>query len=220
MDQEPGMLQLRFLESNSKEQHQTRDWCQMLSAKKAAWMRITGLLGIITPLVILPSIFAAISLSPWFSWERNALSDLGVSQNVAPLFNTVLIMGGILVLLLGSGMFLAFTRAGARAGAVTLIFAAISLTAIGVFAEDLEPHFYASVAFFALLPLSQLTIGMSLMRELDKRILGMVSVSVAIASAFVWSFPTEGAAIPEILSSALGALWSVIFGCKLYKQEI
>jgi len=183
-------------------------------------MQITGLLGIITPFVVLLGTFAAISLSPWFSWERNALSDLGVSQNVAALFNTTLIMGGILALTLGSGMYLALTGAVARAGAAMLILSAISLAAIGVFPENLEPHFYASVAFFALLPLSQLTIGMSLMRDLDKRVLGMVSVSVALASAFVWSFPTEGAAVPEAYHSALGAFWSVVFGFKLYKQEI
>jgi hypothetical membrane protein len=192
----------------------------MLSAKKIMWMRMTGLLGIITPFFIFLGIFAAISISPWFSWERNALSDLGVSQNAGALFNTVLILGGIFVLLLGSGMYLALTGAATSAGAVMLILAAISLTAIGIFPENLEPHIYVSVAFFALLPLSQLTIGMSLMRDLDKRSLGMVSVSVAIASAFVWSFPTEGVAIPEALASALGAFWSVVFGFKLYKQEI
>jgi hypothetical membrane protein len=39
--------------------------------------RICALFGMIGPPMAHVSIGVSIALSPWFSWERNALSDLG-----------------------------------------------------------------------------------------------------------------------------------------------
>jgi len=45
--------------------------------------------GIVGPIVSYVLIAVSILLSPWFSWQRNALSDLGHStkSNVSPIFN-------------------------------------------------------------------------------------------------------------------------------------
>jgi len=185
------------------------------------WTRIAGIVGVLTPFVTFAVILTAISHSPWFSWRRNALSDLGVSSGVAALFNLGLILGGILTLLFASGVYLAMKRTSTRIGAAILILAALSLILIGVFPENIgEPHLYASVSFFILLPLSQIAIGMSMMKAENDRFVGMFSVIAGVATAFVWSLPSEGAAIPEALSSALASLWSIVFGLKLYKQEL
>ncbi|MCK5626162.1 DUF998 domain-containing protein, partial [Candidatus Bathyarchaeota archaeon] len=60
-----------------------------------------ALLGIIGPLVAYLSIGISIFQSPWFSWERSALSDLGhsVDSNVAPIFNLGLSLAGFLIMI-------------------------------------------------------------------------------------------------------------------------
>ncbi|RLG72060.1 MAG: hypothetical protein DRO08_03810, partial [Thermoprotei archaeon] len=57
---------------------------------------LTGITGLLIPYVCT---FTSIALSPWFSWSKNALSDLGRSMesNVAPIFNLGLVIGGILI---------------------------------------------------------------------------------------------------------------------------
>ena len=65
--------------------------------------RLYPYLGIASVILSYVFIAVAISLSPWFSWYNNALSDLGNSslqKNIASgadlVFNTGLIVGGVL----------------------------------------------------------------------------------------------------------------------------
>ncbi|MCK4483018.1 hypothetical protein KAU55_07295, partial [Candidatus Bathyarchaeota archaeon] len=55
-----------------------------------------ALFGVIGSLLAYFSIGVSIALSPWFSWETNALSDLGhaVNSGVAPIFNFGLLLSG------------------------------------------------------------------------------------------------------------------------------
>ncbi len=62
-------------------------------------MRFGGVSGIIGPVVALIMVFAAVLVSPWFRWDTNALSDLGVSD-AALIFNSALIIGGVFNFLL------------------------------------------------------------------------------------------------------------------------
>jgi len=61
--------------------------------------RIYVLFGVIGPISAYLLIGVSITLSPWFSWERNALSDLGhaVNSGVAPIFNFGLFLAGFLL---------------------------------------------------------------------------------------------------------------------------
>ena len=65
--------------------------------------RFCLVLGILAFMIPLLSITLSIILSPWFSFFKNALSDLGHStqSNVAPLFNLGLCSGGILLIIFG-----------------------------------------------------------------------------------------------------------------------
>lgn len=51
--------------------------------------RVYALFGVIGPLLAYVFIGVSIMLSPWFTWESSALSDLGHSVNseVASIFN-------------------------------------------------------------------------------------------------------------------------------------
>jgi len=156
-------------------------------------LRVAGLCGVITPLIVITLIALAISHSPWFSWTENALSDLGVQGIAAVLFNSGLIIGGIL-----TGIYVA------------------ALCAIGIFPETAgDIHFYVSVAFFTLFPVSVFFIGASMMRVSSERRLGLFTVLVGVVAAVVWVFPWEAVAIPEIVAGLAASVWSIVFGVRL-----
>jgi hypothetical membrane protein len=70
------------------------------------WLKISGISGIIAPLIAFTLILLAIAYSPNFSWAENALSDLGVQEGVtAVLFNNGLIITGVLGILFATGLF-------------------------------------------------------------------------------------------------------------------
>lgn len=139
-----------------------------MSLKNNIWLRISGICGIVTPLVVFTCISLAINYSPQFSWTENALSDLGVQEGVtAPLFNYGLITSGFLALIFATGVFnLIQTSTLRKIGATVFALDTIALTAIGVFPENAKPmHFYASVTFFLLFPTSMFILTATLLQQ-------------------------------------------------------
>lgn len=154
-------------------------------------------------------VLSSISMSPWFSWRHNALSDLGVGSS-STLFNLGLILSGLLVLSYALGLY----RAGSRRfiiglGWLLLASSGLSLIGIGIFPEDKGIiHFYFSVAFFTLLASSLLVFGFGMV--LHRRYgSAAFTLSIGVSAALVWSIPYEGAAIPEAISSILGSTWII-----------
>jgi hypothetical membrane protein len=66
-------------------------------------IRIAGISGILASTLPLIMIFTSTVLENSFSWNKNALSDIGVSQT-AWLFNSALVIGGLLNLLFVVGL--------------------------------------------------------------------------------------------------------------------
>jgi hypothetical membrane protein len=190
------------------------------SSKRIMGMRVAGLCGTITPVVVFSLIALALFCSPWFSWTENALSDLGVQGIAAILFNSGLIIGGLLTTIFAIGLReILPNRTLGRAGTLLLILDAATLCAIGVFPETTGTlHFYVSVAFFTLLPMSLFLIGAAMIREPRVRKLGMYTVLTGVVAAVVWALPWRGAAIPETLASLVASVWSMVFGIRLFRQ--
>ncbi len=188
------------------------------------WLKAARLCGLIAPIIVLPLILLSIACSPWFSWTRNALSDLGVHE-VAILFNSALMIGGVLALIFAFGLMqiLHQSKVGFT-GTMALITAALSLFAVGFFPETAgRIHFYVSVAFFTLMIISQLLIGAALVEKPSSRSLGIFTVLAAAASVGVWTFhflasPIRGEAIPEFLSSIAFSLWSIVVSVRLLRH--
>lgn len=171
-------------------------------------------------------ILSAITLHPQFSWIDNALSDLGIVKGTtAILFNSGLIISGVLALIFGSGLFflLRKTMLG-KAGTLMFIFGALALVAMGIFPEDAKPmHYYASVSFFALFPISTLLVAATFILAHEVKT-GLFTFSVAMFAAVVWilQFSTHfvhGVAIPETLSSLSGSAWAIVFGLKMSRKK-
>jgi hypothetical membrane protein len=79
---------------------------------------------------------------------------------------------------------------------------------IGLFSEDAgRIHYYFSVAFFVLLPLSMIALGLVMLAR-DKGIdrpHGALTLALSILGSLIWAVPHEGA-IPEIISSVAGSI--------------
>jgi len=188
------------------------------------WLRISGICGIVTPIVAFAFILPAIVLYPQFSWTANALSDLGVvAGTTAILFNSGLITCGVLAMLFASGLFIVFREMFGRIGAFIFVLGALALIAIGVFPENVKPmHYYVSVTFFVLLPISMFMISAAFL-HMAKLKMGIFTFLIATFAATVWivHFSTRlvsGVAIPETLSALSASTWSVVLGFNMLKE--
>ena len=178
-------------------------------------LKIAGLCGVAAPIVALLCVFAAISLSPWFSWSANALSDLGVGA-AGLVFNLGLMAGGALTMVFAIGMFTPFMDSTRRWGAVIFFLGALSLLCIGVFPESAgRIHFYVSVGFFVMMPISLLLIGAGYVLA-GSRKFGALTVALGVLAALPWVFGWSAVAVPEMLSAIAATAWSAIQGVKFF----
>jgi len=196
-----------------------------MNSKDVAWLKISGVSGVLAPIVAFTFISLAIVYSPQFSWTGNALSDLGVVEGVtAVLFNSGLIIGGILAIIFASGLFVFLrNRVLGRIGAFIFTLAALALVAIGIFTENFgRIHYYVSVAFFMFAPISMLIICATFF-VMEKVKMGLFTFLTAIIVALVWVLQfamryVPNVAIPETISALLASTWSIVLGFQMLKQ--
>jgi hypothetical membrane protein len=182
-------------------------------------IRFAGICGIAAPAVTLSLIFLAIALSPWFRWSANALSDLGVGE-AALVFNSGLMIGGILTAVLAAGLFASEKLNLRRAGALLLFISAVALFGIGTFSEAAgRIHFYFSVAFFVALPISLFVLGAGAIVGKSKTF-GVFTFLIGVLAASPWVFSWTAVAVPETISATVASVWSVVQGVRLYIGKI
>jgi hypothetical membrane protein len=201
-----------------------------LPKDKASIQKIAGLCGIIGPLVSFCFIALAISHSlSWFSWTSSALSDLAgpkATITATTIFNFGLILGGLLSMIFAIGLIHVLRkRTLGLIGALLLVLSDASLIAVGIFPETTgRIHFYVSVAFFALFPISLFFIGASAVMDSSERDLGFATILfgmfavISVAPLILVDVTDVG--IHELLAALAGSMWSIILGIKLYRQSI
>lgn len=172
-------------------------------------------------------VFLAIDSYESFSWELNALSDLGIILGKTMyFFNFGLITGGILCLFFASGLYLHFenNKLG-RISSFFFILTCFFLIAIGLFPENFTPvHYIVSVGFFLFLPIS-LFLFFSSFYFHGKISLALFTVLIAVIVAMPWIlyFSTDffkAVAIPEIISGLAASIWIIILGLKMIFDPI
>ncbi|OYR46017.1 MULTISPECIES: DUF998 domain-containing protein [unclassified Halorubrum] len=171
-------------------------------------------LGAAATLLALGGIAAAVLLDPTFSWTSDALSDLGVRDPSAPVFNWGLIFGGAV----GVGYAVELGRAlGGRTGALRAAVLAIAMVAMaGVGAFDLtEPlHGPSAIGFYGLVTVAFAVDGVVRRATATGRAtLAFVPVHVAVWATFLagW-WPVTGLALPELPGALVLAAWVWILG--------
>jgi len=179
--------------------------------------KIFKIFGLLAPVIGYTSIALAIITSSSFSWTKNALSDLGVMENSAPIFNFGLMTSAICMFVFGIGLLNIFKGLLGMVGIVFYLLSAIALFAIGLFPETTGIiHFYVSVVFFWSLPLALISLGYTLLK-LYRKTFGLITLIFGFFIIIVWSIPWSSAAIPEVLSSMLGAIWIVYMAVNILK---
>lgn len=183
--------------------------------------RIGLVFGIIAPIITYASIFLAILHYPSFSWSKNALSDLGVRGISAQLFNTGLIAGGTLLTFFAFSLLYSFKDSLLGSiGATLFMLDALLLVGIGLFPETVEPvHHRLSVAFFILLPVALIFMGIRFVFDSYRKWVGLLALAVAAIAIFIWLKPWDGVAIPEAITSMTASLWTIITGVYLLKAK-
>jgi len=174
--------------------------------------KIYALFGVVGPLVAYVSIGVSIAFSSWFSWERNALSDLGhaVMSGVAPIFNFGLLLTGFLVMIYA----VTVLRGYARWTSYGLVISAFMLQLVAAFDETYGP-LHSGVSFLFFVSLGSMTIIYAVERK------SSLAVMAFIIGLFSWVFYwagiySAGEAVPEIISSVAVLLWVISSALKLY----
>ncbi|MBL7080780.1 DUF998 domain-containing protein [Candidatus Bathyarchaeota archaeon] len=176
-------------------------------------VRLFGWFGVFTPVLGFSMIFLAISTAPWFSWQGNALSDLGVEGLTAAIFNGGLVMTGSVMAVFSLSVyeFGKEDRLG-KAGFALLLLACVLLMGIGVYPETAgRIHLQISVAFFVTLPVAIIVNSVYLIRR-GNRELGALGIAAGAVAIAIWTLPWDGVAIPEAVSAASAGVWSTATG--------
>ena len=183
--------------------------------KNIRLIKITALSGIMTPIIIFTSIFFAISVAPWFEWTNNALSNLGVEGLSAFFFNSGLILGGFLILIFSLCLLRLLKN---KIGAYLLFGSSFSLMGIGIFPETIFLlHYFTSAAFFILITITMLIIGITMYFNNSYKTLGAIALFfsiIAMLSPFTLSY-LNGIAIPEAIACFPAFIWCMFFGIKI-----
>jgi hypothetical membrane protein len=196
-----------------------------MNRKTEIWVKLSGIMGIVGPIIAFACILLSISSYQRFSWTDNALSDLGVRDGItAALFNYGLIVSGVSALVFDAGLFkLLHEEKTGRIGALLFGSATIALTLIGIFPENTkQTHHYVSVAFFVLFPIAMLTITASFVHA-RKMKMGLFTLAVAMSAAAPWIVQfiapyVSNVAIPETISALAAAAWSMALGSIILNQ--
>jgi hypothetical membrane protein len=176
-------------------------------------VRLFGWFGIFTPVFGFGIIFLAISTAPWFSWQMNALSDLGVEGVTASIFNGGLMMTAAVMAAFALGIYeLGKEDRLGKIGFTVLIWACIFLVGIGMFPETAGGiHREISIAFFVTLPVAMIVNAVSFIRR-GHRELGALGIAAGAVAILIWTLNWDGVAIPEAVSAASAGVWSSVTG--------
>ena len=173
--------------------------------------RIYALFGFFGPLLVYISIAVSLVLSPWFSWETNALSDLGhaVNSDVAAIFNLGLLLAGFLLMLYASTVF----KKHAKYSSYCLLVSMFLVQLLAVFNEAYGTlHYVVAVPHFVMLSIT------SIVYTLEKRsAFALVTFLIVMFSWLLYALNifSNGIAVPETVSK-LAVLWIMYSAIKIY----
>ncbi|HDQ06031.1 MAG TPA: DUF998 domain-containing protein [Candidatus Bathyarchaeota archaeon] len=173
--------------------------------------RVYALFGVFGPLLVYASIVLSLVLSPWFSWQSNALSDLGhaVTSDVAPIFNLGLLLAGFFLMVYALTAF----KKHAKYSSLCLLVSTFLVQLLATFNEVYcSLHYAAAVPHFLMLSLT------SIVYTVEKR--SAVALTTFVIVMFSWllyalNIFSIGIAVPETVSKLVLA-WIMYSAIKIY----
>ena len=173
--------------------------------------RVYALFGVIGPLLVYLSIIVSLVLSPGFSWETNALSDLGhpINSEVASIFNFGLLLAGFFLMIYALTAF----KKHAKYSSYCLLISTFFVQLLATFNES-----YGSLHYAAAVPHFLMLSATSIVYSYEKRsAFALVTFLIVMFSWLVYSVHifNIGIAIPETVSK-LVLFWIMYSGIKIY----
>lgn len=192
--------------------------------KGSMLLRLAGACGILGSVLPLFMVLLATFLSSWFSWNVNALSELGVGEQAA-LFNSAMLIGGGLNFLFALGLCRYMDKEKLiRAGIVSIMISSVSLALVGVFTIDyLVSHGIVAFGYFVLAPAGFLLIGFGTKERAIKNLSVTCGIAALLAilvlPVIIFASPFKvGFAVPELVEGLVIAVWTVFMSAKLLRQ--
>ncbi len=181
-----------------------------------------GVLGSILPLVM---VLSATFLSSWFSWNANALSELGAGEQ-ATFFNSAVVIGGVLNFLFALG--LRRNLDGGKliqAGVMLIMVSSVSLALIGVFTIDyLFFHEIVAFGYFMFPPVGFLLIGFGAKEETVRRLSFLCGVAaffaILVLPVVIFALSLRvGFAVPELVEGLVISVWTLRMSARLLARS-
>jgi len=167
-------------------------------------------IALIWPWITISLIILNILISPWFSWYKNALSDLGVHQ-YGFIFNSAIFTEGII-----NGLYFFFLGKNSRQRYLIVI-GSFSLSLVGVFNENFHLlHLIFALIYFIFMPI-YIILNFGYNENLNKFfniIIGTASlfvIIVGILSSFRLIPRILGLGVYEMLEAVLISMWISIY---------
>lgn len=177
--------------------------------------RISMAAGTAGPLIALIFLVTDILISPWFSWYKSALSDLGV-HTYGYLFNSGLIIEGLLNIVFVYGLRRYF-KLKSYISAI-LIIAGVSLAFVGVFNEHFGAiHLVLALIYFILFPTGIVLFSLSGIKKrkyeapmgIALSIIGLAFIIVGILEVFKLVSTPLALGFYEFMEAIALIIWSV-----------
>jgi hypothetical membrane protein len=173
--------------------------------------KLYALFGVFGPALVYLSIIVSLFLSPWFSWETNALSDIGHSgtSSAASILNLGLLLTGFFLMIYAATVF----KKHAKYSSYCLVVSAFLVQLLAAFNEAYGGFHYAvAVPHFVMLSIT------SIVYTLEKR--STLAISTFLIVMFSWLLYTLnifniGIALPETVSK-LVLLWIMYSAIRIY----
>lgn len=174
-----------------------------------------ALFGMIGPSVAFSTIGVAIALSPWFSWQRNALSDLGhaTRSGVAPIYNVGLLLAGFFITIYAAILF----RKYAKFTSISLVVSACLLQLVATF-DEIYGHLHGAVSVMFFVAIGVTTV----IYAIEKRsFLAIVAFIVVLCSWILYGLKvySAGVAVPEAVSSLAVTAWLIHSAIGVFSSE-
>jgi hypothetical membrane protein len=183
--------------------------------KRTTLLRLAGVCGILGSILPLVMVLSATFLSSWFSWNVNALSELGVGEQAA-LFNSAVLIGGGLNLLFALGLrqYLCNGKP-VLAGIVLIMISSLSLALVGVFTISyLVLHGIVAFGYFVPAPAGFLLIGFGTKERAIKKLSFACGIAALLAilvlPVLILVLPFRiGFAVPELIEGSVISAWTI-----------
>lgn len=188
-----------------------------MAMKSNKMLKIGAVSGIALPVVFVTMLMIAISLNPWFSFYRNALSDLGsLKVPTRYVFNCGLILMGLFGILFSLATVRYFESTAMHILTVAMTF----LIAVGIFPEEYGRVHSIPAALFYVFSLAGIFYTGILLKKRGELWFSTFSImgSVVTFVLMVLTVGKTGLAIPEMIGAVFILSWIVTLSYKMLKE--